>query len=212
MHSLISYYKRGGKIINNYKDNNVSQFLFITGIIFIVLGFIGGLVLGTYEESTYFGAESQIIWSVVIVYWFSGFVSGLFFIGLSEIVKLLNKIHQESVWARSKNKDNHSDEPIQATSKNSNLTIKPEDVTNDINWDFTDRYKLGIINNYSTDGKRIDDIRPLPIENYSMVFMKDEVHLVHMDKKRLPIRVEESQIKETPKLNDWYNDNPGLFV
>jgi len=56
------------------RKNNVANILFIIGIIVFVLGGIGGLFSG----------------DGIIMVWFSSFVSGMFFIALSEIIELID--------------------------------------------------------------------------------------------------------------------------
>jgi hypothetical protein len=53
----------------------------IVGWIMIGLGFILGLVLGGGENST-------LLWSITIVWWSSGTVSGLLFLALGKIITL----------------------------------------------------------------------------------------------------------------------------
>jgi len=55
------------------KTNKVANILFIIGIVIMVIGFISGLALG---RDT-FGYQTEIIWSVVLLYWLSSFISGM---------------------------------------------------------------------------------------------------------------------------------------
>ncbi|MNP22056.1 hypothetical protein D3C76_1147040 [compost metagenome] len=68
------------------KNNLISVLLAWVGIFFIVVGFISGLVLGE---------DYERIWSITFIYWASGVVSGMFFIGLSEIVEQLDRLNKK---------------------------------------------------------------------------------------------------------------------
>ncbi|WNF38794.1 hypothetical protein RJD24_10380 [Bacillaceae bacterium IKA-2] len=67
------------------RENTISMVLFVIGIIYIFLGFILGLALGV--EGTF----GQRFWSVTFTWWTIGFVSGMTFIGFSDIIELLHQ-------------------------------------------------------------------------------------------------------------------------
>ncbi|MHA6261375.1 hypothetical protein ACXYMX_16045 [Sporosarcina sp. CAU 1771] len=68
------------------KKNKVANILFIIGLLIIAISFIYGLVIG----QELYGDGMHIIWSIVFTYWFSGIVSGMLFIGLAEIIEILD--------------------------------------------------------------------------------------------------------------------------
>lgn len=72
------------------KENKISMVLFVIGLIYIFLGFILGIALG--EENIPGGYErGRQIWSVTFTWWSGGFVSGMIFIGFSEIIEQLHQ-------------------------------------------------------------------------------------------------------------------------
>lgn len=68
--------------------NTVSKILKIIGILEIIAGFVLGLVLGREE----IGFSTYYEWSIILTWWTIGFVSGMLFIGFSEVIELLQKI------------------------------------------------------------------------------------------------------------------------
>ena len=62
-------------------DNTVAKVVRVTGIIIIILGTIGSIIVSNNQSSSMF-----------LVTEFASIVSGIFFIGLAEIIKLLEEI------------------------------------------------------------------------------------------------------------------------
>lgn len=69
------------------KTNSIANILFIVGIVIMIIGFILGFVFGIQTYSV-FGME--ILWFVVFTYWFGGLTTGLLFIGIAEIIEILD--------------------------------------------------------------------------------------------------------------------------
>jgi len=63
-------------------ENKVSRVLKVIAIVVFIIGFISGLVI--WANATNF--------IVLIVMWASSFVAGMLFLGLAEIIKLLQEI------------------------------------------------------------------------------------------------------------------------
>ncbi|NUU62453.1 hypothetical protein [Paenibacillus agri] len=76
------------------RENKISGVITWIGIINIAAGFILGLVFGRENVGLYSDTYEQI-WSVTLLYWAAGFVSGMFFIGISEIIEQLHKINSK---------------------------------------------------------------------------------------------------------------------
>ncbi len=70
------------------KGNRIAIVLLWTGIIIITAGLIAGIIWG-YDD------YDERLWLITFVYWFSGFLSGIFFIALSEIIEQLHKINMK---------------------------------------------------------------------------------------------------------------------
>ncbi|CAH1200608.1 hypothetical protein PAECIP111893_01496 [Paenibacillus plantiphilus] len=76
----------------NSRKNKIAIALIWIGVLNIVVGFILGIMLGRENVGTYTDRYEQI-WPLTFIYWISGFVSGMFFVGLSEIIEQLHKIN-----------------------------------------------------------------------------------------------------------------------
>lgn len=76
--------------VSSYK-NSIANIIKVMGFCTIVAGFIGGLImekaLGQWSYTFEFG--------FALPYWIGGFISGMLFIGLSEIINLLQKIYNK---------------------------------------------------------------------------------------------------------------------
>lgn len=68
------------------KENSTGKALRTTGILFIFIGIIGGFILGASFS------EMQFNWTVFLLSAVGGSVSGILFLGLSEVIGLLADI------------------------------------------------------------------------------------------------------------------------
>ena len=84
--------KNSEDINMNYaeSENKISLLLFKIGRLIIVLGFLGG-ILNTYRM----GGSLAFGWYYTILLWATSFASGMIFVGLSEIIKLLTIISKK---------------------------------------------------------------------------------------------------------------------
>ncbi|GIP56601.1 hypothetical protein MKX50_10690 [Paenibacillus sp. FSL W8-0186] len=80
------------------KNNKIAVVLLWTGFSVIAAGIIAGIIIGD--------DDYERLWLVTFVYWVSGFLSGLFFIALSEIIEQLHKLNMKP------NKEPEDDELI----------------------------------------------------------------------------------------------------
>ncbi|MGP4108597.1 hypothetical protein [Virgibacillus sp. L01] len=71
-------------------ENIVAKILFIIGIAQMSIGLIVGLILG---NADYHGVMN---WSIVFMWTIGGFISGMLFLGFSEIIKLLHAINEKT--------------------------------------------------------------------------------------------------------------------
>ncbi|MBB6632922.1 hypothetical protein [Cohnella thailandensis] len=69
--------------------NPISTWLMGIGILLIAIGFVLGLVSAGF-------AYGEFSFLIVLYWWLGGVVSGFIFIGMSEIVHLLQKIHDQN--------------------------------------------------------------------------------------------------------------------
>lgn len=72
-------------------NNKIALVLFWIGLVEIIAGVIVGLIMGQpkYQLNDKFSFTTAISW------WAAGFVSGIILIGMSEIIKILDKINQK---------------------------------------------------------------------------------------------------------------------
>ncbi|GAA0432596.1 hypothetical protein GCM10008983_06480 [Lentibacillus halophilus] len=73
------------------KNNKVANGLYLIGVFVMIAGFLGGLILGDTEIEGLYGSYSEFTWSIFIGSTISGILSGAIFIGLSEIIDLLQE-------------------------------------------------------------------------------------------------------------------------
>ena len=73
-------------------ENPISKALKVIGVLEIAAGLIIGLILG-YEDSAY--GSSEMNFGVVFYWTIIGFVSGMLFIGFSEVIQLLHNINEK---------------------------------------------------------------------------------------------------------------------
>lgn len=77
------------------KNNVIANFLFIIGIIEIVAGIVLGIIFGTIEVEGYYSSYTSFSWSIFLLWSVGGIISGIIFIGFSEIINLLNRIYYQ---------------------------------------------------------------------------------------------------------------------
>lgn len=69
------------------QENSVSKTIYYVGIAEMVAGIILGFILG------YDGSDEH--WSIVLTWSVTGFVSGMLFLGFSEVIRLLDGIYSK---------------------------------------------------------------------------------------------------------------------
>ncbi len=118
----------------NDMSNNIAQALFIIGILSIITGVISGLYYGSSEEYYVLGGFQGVLgWTALI----SGVVSGIVFLGFSEVIKLLQGIYnlqknkQDEMNATvSKDDITSSDEAV--VLETTDVTVVPDEVRNEL--------------------------------------------------------------------------------
>lgn len=98
------------EFIQQGKENKTAKTLHTVGVLVIVFGIIGFFIMGgifpsiTYDYSYYSGydIDETYNWALTIVSFVVCFISGICFIGLSEIIKLLQEnIYQQNTIIKS---------------------------------------------------------------------------------------------------------------
>lgn len=79
--------------------NSVAEVILIVGISIIIISFISGIIImgNSNDELSY---NSQVSFEVAIICWISGGISGLIFIGFSEIIKILHDIRRKLYYKK----------------------------------------------------------------------------------------------------------------
>ena len=185
-----------------YRENIVSQVLFFIGIIQIIFGFFCGLVFGN-DALGY----SEFSWSVFFTWLAVGFVSGMLFIGLAEVIKILHDIRLTLITNSDKVITDSNSETV-----DHNLDLKmEEDATSPDNtmaepkfsWKLNDS-DIGKIE-LKYHKKNIAFISQTPYEGYCIVGLKgnDEYKIVDINGFAVSEVKDKSMIK---KINEWYEN------
>lgn len=90
---MLSAYNALQEELNKEDDENISEstngiaiFMTIVAVTIYIVGLVVGIVMGKN-----FGHYGNFEWVSAAICWFAGFVYGSLFLGVSEIIKLLNK-------------------------------------------------------------------------------------------------------------------------
>ncbi len=164
-------------------ENIIAKILFIIGIAQMSIGLIVGLILG---NADYYGVMN---WSVVFMWTIGGFISGMLFLGFSEIIKLLHTINEKTPSLQ--NESFHKMKPIEEDSP--------------VPWSLEESDKQKVEEKYSD--KEITEIVPSPKEGYCLVKFKSSagyyVKVVNVDGFGVE-EVHDAEIKYT--IIEWYNN------
>ncbi|MFB4169477.1 hypothetical protein ACE1TG_16030 [Virgibacillus sp. JSM 102003] len=165
-------------------ENIVAKILFIIGIAQMLIGLIVGLILG---NADYYGVMN---WSVVFMWTIGGFISGMLFLGFSEIIKLLHTINEKTP-------------SLQKEAFHNIKTL--EEKTAPVSWSLKESDKEKINEKYSDEA--ISEIVPSPKEGYCLVKFKSSagyyVKVVNVDGFGVE-EVHDAEIKYT--IIEWYNN------
>ena len=77
---------------NEHDNNKIGTAMKVVAILIFIAGFILGIVFGNQEIETYYSTRTEYNFGITAIYWVIFFVSGMFFLGISEIIELLNDI------------------------------------------------------------------------------------------------------------------------
>ncbi|WNF24891.1 hypothetical protein [Mesobacillus jeotgali] len=164
-------------------QNSVAKVLRIIGIVVMIGGFIIALVSGT----------SHGHWSLILPALFSSFVTGMIFIGFSEVIDLLHKIHLQlpqnnnSAIALSKNKDDVNQQQPQKDWQPSLQDLE----------DIQELYP----------GQKIR-VQATPYEDYCIVHVegKEHIEVVEIGGFKPKKITADSEPELFNKIQNWYNN------
>src|SRR5690625_4407176 len=183
------------------KQNIVSQILFYIGICIIGISFIFGIVLsnaGAGFDDVYY--EQTFDWGAFFSMVLTGFISGMAFIGISEIIKLLHSINFKMNIDESRNVESKSFSPLaSSTSISSRDNIKTWVV------DGTDQEM--VLEMELLQNAQLIEIIPTPYIRYGVVIIEQEdarLERVVDFGGFYAVEVEDQEIVE--KVLKWYDE------
>ena len=180
------------------KKNGVAMTLTFIGFIEIIAGFILGLVFGL-EDVGYYTTRYEPIWSIIIPWWAIGFVSGMFIIGIAEIIEQLHKLNH-------KGKNSIDEQELSDETNATNEQAKESENNWSINEDDFER----LFDYYSARNYDIKDIMVPPFENIYIVVKQDGLNKYKSFTDVVTIEgenINSELIEEHPEIKKWYLEN-----
>ncbi|MFA9555735.1 hypothetical protein ACERII_00305 [Evansella sp. AB-rgal1] len=176
------------------RSNVIGRVLFFIGIFLMIVHFIAGIYFGSIPY------QYEQVWSTTFMWWIAGFVSGMLFIGFSEIIELLQRMlgqqkgNTVNVQEKEKPATNHIEQPV---SKEEIVNELGENTTNQI-------YEL-----YEMQNKRIEEIILTPFEKKILVKSVREGEFVSVIEVVSTTGNDaiNSTIEKHPELKEWYKEN-----
>lgn len=178
------------------RKNNVANILFIVGIVVIFLGIIGGIFAG----------------EVFYISWFSGFISGMFFIALSEIIELIDQKLEFSNERLSNLESllkttSFVDKKVIENSESESAALAKEVTYENKNQILTNEEAEFIKDYYNNKNIKVKSIVKSPIDEYCLVVLENVEHdMVELGGFKPIVK---SRDEWKPELKQWY-DNEGL--
>ncbi len=77
---------------NTNNENTIATCLTVIAWILFIGGFIAGIALGNVEAEGYYRSHTEFSFGIALIYWSISLISGLLFLGFSEVIKLLTAI------------------------------------------------------------------------------------------------------------------------
>lgn len=180
---------QGGIVV---KENGIAKVLFVIGCIEIALGFILGIVFSSNGYST--------SWSIFFMWFFAGALSGMTFIGFSEVIKILHNMNLKMSASNSLVAATSIQEPLSDTDEQDN----DESLEDKINWSLTADDKDKIFRVYSP--KNITDIIPTPFTGYCLVKFNIDNDLKIVDVGGFKA-IESNDQSINKQIVEWYKSN-----
>ncbi|WP_099157539.1 hypothetical protein [Virgibacillus ndiopensis] len=140
------------------QENVVAKILFIIGIAEMVVGLLIGIILANA------GYYNGFVWSTFLAWTIGGSVTGMLFIGFSEVIKLLHMINRK-INAREATVGNNTANYLDIFD-GAKRTTKP------VNWKLGEQDKEKIYDLYKQE--KIIEIVPSILEGYCLVKLENE--------------------------------------
>lgn len=185
------------------KENKMAVALSIIGWVEIVIGIFCGLTFSSVHD----GYEEVFLLSTFIMWASAGIISGVFFLGLAEVVELLHHIRNN--LSESKDKTQIVDEPIKSTGISQRGTINSESsdsTPTKENWSITEQQKDAINALYSNKHDKV--VIPSPYRNFCIVdFGGDKIEIIEIKQNGFPFILADFYWKEIQnEIHQWYKE------
>ncbi|TXC86063.1 hypothetical protein FS935_18635 [Metabacillus litoralis] len=185
------------------KENKMAVALSIIGWVEIVIGIFCGLTFSSVHD----GYEEVFLLSTFIMWASAGIISGVFFLGLAEVVELLHHIRNN--LSESKNKTQIVDEPIKSTEISQRGTINSESSNSTPtkeNWSITEQQKDAINALYSNKLDKV--VIPSPYKNFCIVdFGGNKIEIIEIKQNGFPFILADFYWKEIQnEIHQWYKE------
>ncbi|WP_078553848.1 hypothetical protein [Bacillus alkalicellulosilyticus] len=172
------------------RENTIGNIIFWLGLFILILGFMVGLGLGSaYSE---FG---EIAWMITLTWWGSAFISGMLFIGFSEVIELLHKIKYGETSPQNEKKYEVKH------------VIKEEEIATTIGEYTTQR----LVDLYKMQEKSIEEVIVTPFQKKLIVKCVNNKNETQYEVVSTAGNdAINSSIDKHPKIKEWLSENKGL--
>ena len=180
-------------------SNKTAKVLKILGYLIIGAGSFGGIIVGV-EGTNYFG--SKIFWVAGLALTVTSCLSGILFIGLSEVVNLLDQIKNNTtrVSSPANNPSGQNEQISGPTPPQSLFKEDTEVVDTSVEWDITQEEYLQVRKLLSGFSEQIVSITPTPRKGLVAVkTTKNEIYLVEIRNNKTEV----ASLADYPELSDW---------
>ncbi|MBM7602927.1 hypothetical protein JOC75_000897 [Metabacillus crassostreae] len=185
------------------KENKMAVALSIIGWVEIVVGIFCALTFSSVHD----GYEEVFLLSTFIKWAAAGIISGVFFLGLAEIVELLH--HIKDNLSERKAKTHKIDEPINSNELAQRSMINSESLDSTPakeNWSITEEQKDAI--NALFNSKADIVVIPSPYTNFCIVdFGVDQIEIIEIKQNGFPFILADFHWKEIQaEIHQWYKE------
>ncbi len=164
------------------KENQIAKVLFYIGIAEIVAGFIMGIVFANQDVPSYLfedqSDQTAFAWSTAVAWWIGSFVTGMLFIGFSEVIEILDTKLSKTVTLLEQIKYNvpkKESQPI-ASAKENDIQNRKSNISNSEEnkpWFVVEEDKEKIHKMFAKKGKKVEDIIKTPSKYHCLIKLDD---------------------------------------
>jgi len=194
--------------------NKIGKLLRIIGIIVFILGLLGGVLAATNKAFIFFlHPGSGFVWSIALTIWFEAFIFGMIFIGLAEVIKLLELQNKDNIRIEDKNTKISDELSRLRNDMNNNFAtlaeyLNPSEISNKDNNEKNNNL-INIDNeNFEKISKQftsnlIKRITYTPFQDIYMIIEKNKKYLIYYTGvDATPI--DEGSINKNQELKAWF--------